>query len=179
MRRAPKDSVLAGPLTGLAVALAIGLLGCADSAGHPPGSALPSGAALPPGPGTRGAGWLAGPAGHLLSAVNADIGRLSAAERAGKPGLARIAGMRLSVDAKAALLSPPPPVAAQIYRSALKELEKAGRRAASGEYRAAATSLRTGEIDITKATAAADSPTAPRSLAPRERGQPGSNLPSS
>jgi hypothetical protein len=94
--------------------------------------------------------------------VNADIGRLSAAERAGQPDLARIAGMRLSADANAALLSPPPPVAARIYRSALKELEKAGRRAASGEYRAAATSLRVGEIDITKATAAADSPAAPR-----------------
>lgn len=157
MRRAPKDSVLTGPLAGLAVALAIGLLGCAGSAGHPAGSATRAG------PGTRGGSWLAGPAGQLLSAVNADLGRLGAAERASKPGLATTAGMRLAADAKAALLSPPPPVAAQIYRSALKELEKAGRCAASGQFRAAAASLRTGEVDLTKVTAMADSPAAPRS----------------
>ncbi len=163
MRRAPGRSALTGLLAGLAVALAIGILSCAGGAGHPAGPAIQAGPAIPAGPGTRGGNWLAGPAGHLLSAVNADLGRLSAAERASKPGLARIAGRRLSADAEAALLSPPPPVAARIYRSALKELETAGRLAASGKFRAAAASLRAGEVDLTKATAMADSPAAPRS----------------
>ena len=62
-----------------------------------------------PGSGTRAARWLAGPAGKLLSSVSADLGRLTVAERAANPGPARQAGLRLSADAKAALLGPAPP----------------------------------------------------------------------
>ncbi len=111
-----------------------------------------------PDPGSRAAPWLAGSANRLLSAVNADLGRLTVAERAANRGTARLAGLRLSADAKAALLGPAPPRGARLYRAALAELERAGHSAAGGRLRAAAASLRAGESMITEATALANSP---------------------
>ena len=102
-----------------------------------------------------------GPAGKLLSAVSADLGRLTVAERAADPRPARQAGLQLSADARAALLGPPPPLAARLYRSALTELDRAGRSAAAGRMRAAEASLRAGEATITKVTAVANSPLPP------------------
>jgi hypothetical protein len=126
--------------------------------GHPARTAAAPRTAAVPGSGTRAARWLGGPAGRLLSAVNADLGRLTVAERAADPRSAEPAGRRLAADARAALLGPAPPLAARLYRSALTELERAGRSAAAGRMRAAAASLRAGESTITKVTALANSP---------------------
>ena len=159
--RAPR--ALAAALAGLAVALVIGLAVGLSATGHPARSAAVPGTAPVPGSGTRAARWLGGPAGRMLSAVSADLGRLAVAERSGRPGPARLAGlrqagMRLTADAKAALLGPAPPRGARLYRAALADLVRAGRSAASGRLRAADASLRAGESTITKATAMANSP---------------------
>jgi len=161
-RRARGPRALVGLLAGLAVALVAAVAVGLGGAGHPArtGAAAP-GTAPVPGSGTRAARWLGGPAGKLLSAVNADLGRLTVAERSGKPGPARLAGLRLTADAKAALRGPVPPLSARLYRAALAELERAGRSAAAGRLRAADASLRAGESTITKATAVANSPAAP------------------
>src|SRR5579859_2820259 len=137
VRRARGRRAVAALVAGLAVALgAVAAAGLGG--GHPasPGAPAPT-ASLIPGSGTRAARWLGGPAGHLLRTVNADLGRLATAERSGQPGPARQAGLRLSADAKAALLGPAPPLAGRLYRAALTELERAGRSAAAGRLRAA------------------------------------------
>jgi hypothetical protein len=74
------------------------------------------------------------------------------------PGPARLAAVRLSADARAALLGPAPPLAGTLYRSALTELRTAGRDLAGGRLRAAAASLYAGESALTKATASANAP---------------------
>ena len=151
----------AAVLAALAVAVllaGVAGLGAAGGFGRPARTATAPRATLVPGSGTRAARWLAGPAGKLLSAVSADLGRLTVAERAADPRLARPAGLRLSADARSALLGPAPPLAARLYRSALTELERAGRSAADGRMRAAAASLRAGESTITKVTAVANAP---------------------
>jgi hypothetical protein len=174
VKRAPVGRAAA--LAGLAVVVLLGaaaILGAAGllgGAGHPARTAAAPRTALVPGSGTRAARWLAGPAGKLLSAVNADLGRLTVAERAADPRAARPAGLRLSADARAALLGPAPPLAARQYRSALAELERAGRSAAQGRMRAAAAGLRAGESTITKVTAVANSPA--RAGAPAAPGAP-------
>ena len=132
-------------------------LGAAGGFGRPARTATAPPSALVPGSGTRAARWLAGSAGKLLSAVSADLGRLAVAERSRKPGPARLAGLRLTADARAALLGPAPPRGGRLYRVALADLEQAGRSAATGRLRAAEASLRAGESTITKATAMADS----------------------
>lgn len=109
---------------------------------------------------TSGDKWLTGPAGRLLRAVSADLGRLSTAERAGKPGAARIAGTHLAADAKSALTGPIPPVDAQIYRSALKYFKTASMYAMSGKFRRANTLLNAGDSDIAKVTSAVNPPVA-------------------
>jgi hypothetical protein len=161
MRLARGPRFLVAPLAGLAIVLLLGVLIGTGGGGHPARPAVAGAAAAPEAEvATRAARWLGGPAGKLLSAVTADLGRLAAAGRAREPGAARLAGKRLSAAAKAALLGPPPPQAARLYRSALEELETAGRCAASGRFRAAGTSLSAGESNITRATAAANSPAA-------------------
>jgi hypothetical protein len=158
-RRPRGPRALAAVLAGLAAALVIGVAVGLGGTGHPArtGPAVP-GTAPVPGSGTRAARWLGGPAGRMLSAVSADLGRLALAERSRKPGPVRLAGLRLTADARAALLGPPPPRGARLYRVALTELAQAGRSAASGRLRAAGASLRAGESTITKATAMANSP---------------------
>ena len=157
-RRPRGGWALAAGLAVLAVALVIGIA-VGLGGGHPVRTVSTGpGVAAVPGTATRAARWLAGPAGQLLSAVSADLGRLAAAERSAKPALARQAGQRLTTDAKAALLGPPPPRAVRLYRAALTDLERAGRSAASGRLRAAGASLRAGEAAITKVTAVANAP---------------------
>ena len=109
---------------------------------------------------TRGSGWLAGPGARPLSAVNADVARLMAAERAGRhAAAATAAGARLAADARAALSGTMPPVKAAVYRAALQHLEAAGSAAAVGQYgKKAARLLNGGEADLMKVTAAADTP---------------------
>lgn len=165
-RRPRGGRALAAGLAALAVALVIGIA-VGLGGGHPARTASTApGAAAVPGTVTRAARWLAGPAGQLLGAVSADLGRLAAAQRSGQPGPARQAGLRLTTDAKAALLGPAPPRAARLYRAALTDLERAGRSAASGRLRAAGASLRAGEAAITKVTAVANAPAPAGSAAP-------------
>jgi hypothetical protein len=103
---------------------------------------------------TKGDRWITGHPGQLLAAVTNDIGKVSAAERAGKQSTARAAGTRLAADAKAALQGPMPPAAAKTYRSALNDLERAGTSAASGNFGQAGPLLNAGTVKITKVTAA-------------------------
>jgi hypothetical protein len=142
-----------------------------DAAGGPAGSAGGTGGAAGGTGGgagatpatavvTSGDKWLTGPAGQLLRAVSADLGRLSTAERAGKPGAARIAGTHLAADAKTALTGPIPPVDAQIYRSALKDFKTASMYAMSGKFRKANILLNAGDSDIAKVTSALNPPVA-------------------
>ncbi len=121
-------------LAGLAVAVLLGAgAGAAlGGAGHPSHTTEAPGTAAVPGSATRAARWLAGPAGQLLSAVSGDLGRLTVAERSRQLGPARLAGLRLTADARAALAGLAPPGGARLYRAALTELVQAGRRAAAG-----------------------------------------------
>ena len=98
--------------------------------------------------------------GQLLAAVTNDIGKVSAAERAGKQSTARAAGTRLAADAKAALQGPMP-AAAKAYRSALNDLERAGTAVTAGNFSQAGPLLNAGTVKITKVTAAVNRP--PRS----------------
>jgi len=117
----------------------------------------PSAAVLPAT--TKGAKWLTGSAGKLLAAVNVDLGKLSAAQRAGQSGVAKSAGAQLAADVQAALGGPMPPVYATIYRAGLTDLAKVGTQVSSGSSRADAL-LAAGNGDITNVTAAAN-PAAP------------------
>jgi hypothetical protein len=107
-------------------------------------------------PVTGGAKWLAGPARQLLTAVNTDLGRLVRTERAARRSAAESAGARLAAAAKAALAGPMPPAHARTYRSALSDLERAGARAARGQFSAASHPLAAGTAGLTKVTSAAD-----------------------
>ena len=107
---------------------------------------------------TKGSKWLDGSGTRLLTAVNADLGKVSAAEHAGSHAAARAAGARLAADAAVALRGPMPPVDAKVYRSALKDLKAAGSYEAGGNFRQAARLLAAGQAGIMKVTAAADLP---------------------
>ena len=161
MRWARKHKVLAALLPGLSLVLAAGVTVSTIGAARPAGAGRPGGglaSAPEAAPATRGARWLAGPAGRLLEAVIADAGRLSAGERAGERGRARIAGPRLAAAARAALSGPMPPADARIYRSALREFEIAGIYLGRGEFSKADTLLNAGDNDITKVTSAVNNP---------------------
>jgi hypothetical protein len=157
MTWARRHKVLAALLPALALALALAI-GITLNAGHAPGRPVGGTAAAPELPAvTSGAKWLTGPAGQLLKAVNADLGRLGAGERAGNRGVAKIAGPRLAADARAALGGPMPPANARIYRFALKKLERAGMYFSIGEFGKADTLLNAGGNDITRVTSAVNS----------------------
>ncbi len=102
---------------------------------------------------TKGDRWVAGSAGKLLTAVNTDIGKLSAAQRAGQQAAAKAAGARLASAARTALAGPMPPEAARLYRSALNDLESAGTMSTSGNFSKAGPLLNAGQAKITKVTA--------------------------
>ena len=108
-----------------------------------------------------GARWLTGPAGRLLTALDADVGRLSGALRAGQHGAAGRAGARLAADARAALEGPAPPADAGIYRSALRDFERAGNDIVNRKYDRASRLIATGNVRITKVTGAANNPARP------------------
>ena len=157
-----RHKVPAALISVLVLALAMGIIlagcgsgGAATSASHRAGPPfiLPETAAV-----TKGAKWLTGPPGKLLAAVNADVGRLSAAERAGHLGAAKIAGTQLAANAKAALDGPMPPVDATVYRSALKDFVTAGTSAADGDFSKATRLSNVGITGITEVTAAANRP---------------------
>ena len=93
---------------------------------------------------TKGSKWLAGSGTPLLTAVNADLGKISTAQHAGSHAAARAAGARLAADATVALRGPMPPVDAKVYRSALKDLKAAGSYEAGGDFRKAARLLAAG-----------------------------------
>ena len=107
---------------------------------------------------TKGSKWLDGSGVRMLTAVNADVGKVSTARHAGKLAAARAAGARLASDASAALAGAMPPVDARLYRSALKDLKTAGSYDAHGQFSKAARLLNKGRADIMKVTAAADLP---------------------
>lgn len=109
---------------------------------------------------TRGAKWVTGPAGKLIATVDADLGRISADERAGKSKAARGLGGQLTTDARAAYRGPMPPEDAALYRAALKDFEQIGTDTATGDFRAASPLLAAATLGIATVTAAADS-TAP------------------
>jgi hypothetical protein len=107
---------------------------------------------------TRGAKWVTGPADKLLTAVNADLGKVSEDQRAGNYSAAKRAGAQLAVAARAALDGPMPSVDAVVYRSALKDFQKIGTDTASGNVRKANSLLVAANLGIMRAVAAADSP---------------------
>jgi hypothetical protein len=119
----------------------------------PAATATPAEAAV-----TGGAKWVTGPASKLIARVDTDLGRLVRAERAGQHRAAEGAGAQLAADAKAALAGPMPPARARTFRSALRELERAGAQAASGQFSLSGRLLAAGTTGLTKVTAAADVP---------------------
>jgi hypothetical protein len=139
----------------LAVAVAVaGLVsGCGGRAAKP--EIAPTAPTAPLGA-TGGARWLTGRAGRLLTALNADIGRLAAAQRAGDHHAAQSAGARLGADARAALGGPRPPADASAYRLALRDFQRAGTDIASRKYGAASHLIAAGNVGITKVTSAAN-----------------------
>jgi hypothetical protein len=107
---------------------------------------------------TKGQKWVTGSAGKLLAAVNVDVGKVSAAERAGHYQTARALGAQLATDAKTALAGPMPSRKAAKYRSGLTDLQLAGTEIAAGEYTKASHLLSVGTVLLTKVTAAANVP---------------------
>ena len=101
-----------------------------------------------------------------LKTVNADLVRLSTAERAGKRDAAKIAGTQLATDAKAALSGPMPPAESKVYRSALKDFERAGTYTARRDSGKAAPLLYAGYAEMTKVTAAENPPATVNGPAP-------------
>jgi hypothetical protein len=142
-------------VVGLAVVTAVVLSGSKTSNSPVPATAARAQRASTV---TKGSKWLDGSGTRLLTAVNADLGKVSAAEHAGSYAAARAAGERLAADATAALRGPMPPVDAKVYRSALKDLKAAGSYEAGGNFRKAARLLAAGRVGIMKVTAAADLP---------------------
>jgi len=105
---------------------------------------------------TKGEKWVTGPAGKLLSAVNADVGKISADQRAGKGSKAKALGARLTADARAALNGPMPPVDTAVYRVALEDFEQIGKDTASGGFSKTSSLLTTANLDIVRVTTAAN-----------------------
>ena len=158
---ARQHMILAITLPVLFTAVAAGVIVSVSSGGKT-GSATPAAVTAPVEAAvTGGAKWLAGPAGKLLAAVNADLGRLNHAERAGRRSAEQSAGGQLATDAKAALAGPMPPTRARIFRSALRDLARAGTQAARGDFTPVGRLLSTGITSISKVTAAADAPANP------------------
>ncbi len=103
---------------------------------------------------TKGDRWITRHPGQLLTAVTTDIGKVSAAEQAGKRDTAKAAAARLAADAKAALRGPMPPAAVKAYRAALSDLQRAGTLVAAGNFSQARSLLNAGTVKITNVTAA-------------------------
>ena len=107
---------------------------------------------------TGGAKWLVGPAGELLAAVNADVRQAQPSRAGGQAQRSPERWRALATDAKAALAGPMPPTRARIFRSALRDLARAGTQAARGDFTPVGRLLSTGITSISKVTAAADAP---------------------
>jgi hypothetical protein len=105
---------------------------------------------------TKGEKWIVGPAGKLLTAVNTDVGKISAAQRAGDESAAKNLGPLLSADAKAALDGPMPPVRAAVYRVALEDFEQIGQDTTSGNFSKTSSLLTAANVDIMSVTTAAN-----------------------
>jgi hypothetical protein len=105
---------------------------------------------------TKGEKWVTGPAGKLLSAVNADVGKIGADQRAGKDRAAKDLGALLTADAKAALDGPMPPVDTAVYRTALEDFEQIGKDTASGNFSKTSSLLTTANLEIINVTTAAN-----------------------
>jgi hypothetical protein len=90
--------------------------------------------------------------------VNADQGRLNAAERAGHHQAAQSAGAQLARDARAALGGSAPPKHARLYTSGLKDLEEAGSAAASADFSKVTRLLLVGNSEIAKLVATLNYP---------------------
>ena len=142
-------------VAGLAVVTAVVLSG-SQTSNSPVGTTAARAQAASPV--TKGSKWLDGSGTPMLTAVNADLGKVSAAEHAGSYAAASAAGARLAADATVALRGPMPPVDAKVYRSALKDLKAAGSYEAGGDFRKAAWLLAAGQAGLMKVTAAADLP---------------------
>ena len=136
-------------LAGLVAGVVAGV-GGGKTASRPSAPALPAV--------TKGAKWMTGSAGKLLAAVNIDLGKLSAAQRARQHDAAKSAGAQLAADVKVALGGPMPPVDATIYRAGLNDLGKAGTQISSGNSSRSGALLAAANADITKVTAAANPP---------------------
>lgn len=147
-------------LLAVLVAGAVAGAGGRKSAGRRSASVLPAV--------TRGARWMTGPAGRLLAAVNIDLGKLSAARRAGQHDAAKSAGALLAADARTALGGPMPPVDATIYRAGLNDLGKAGTQISSGNSSPAGALLAAGNGDILTVTAAVNPPAPAQVSEPQE-----------
>jgi hypothetical protein len=148
-----RNKVLATLIPVLLAALVAGVVagvGGGKTASRPSAAALPAV--------TKGAKWVTGPAGQLLAAVDVDLGKLSAAQRARQSGAAKSAGAQLAADVRTALGGPMPPVDAAIYRAGLNDVGKAGTQISSGNPGPAGALLAAGNGDITEVTAAANPP---------------------
>jgi len=105
---------------------------------------------------TTGEKWITGSAGKLLSAVNTDVGKISADQRAGNRNGAKDLGALLTADAKAALDGPMPPVRTAVYRAALEDFEQIGTDTVSGNFGKTSSLLTTANLDVMSVTTAAN-----------------------
>jgi hypothetical protein len=123
-------------------------------------------AAPPQAPVTRGANWMTGSADKLLTAVNADQGKVTADQQAGRYSAAKSVGAQLTAAARAALDGPMPPADAVLYRSALKDFEQIGTDAASGSFSKASSLMTAANLSLMKVTEATDpsAPNAPENM---------------
>ena len=84
--------------------------------------------------------------------MTADVGRITADQRAGSAAAARRDGTRLAGDCAAALRGPMPPVDASLYRVALRDFRQAGADAAAGNIRAASALLTPASLNVVTMT---------------------------
>jgi len=137
---------------------AIGAGGGGTAASRTPAAADAAPTGPPPPAASGGTTWLTGPAGRLLDAVTADVGKINTDQRAGNSGAAHRDGMRLAADAATALRGSMPPVDASRYRAALRQFEQAGTDTAEGNFRAASALLVPANLGIVTVTAAVNPP---------------------
>jgi len=164
LRRKPRqrryivlDALVSVVVIGLAVVTVVVLRGGLTGNSHSPVGTAAAGAQAASDV-TKGSKWLDSSSVRMLTAVNADIGKISTARPAANDAALKAPGAQLAADASAALAGPMPPVDAGLYRSALKDLKTAGSDDADGQYSEGARLLAKGRAGIMKVTAAADLP---------------------
>lgn len=138
--------------TAAAAALLAGLTACGNAQQRPaasasslastspvtqPAAAAPSYAPPPPDPCASFSAWASAGGAQVINAVNKDWTALQVDASASNAAAVASDGRQLALDATAALDQAPSPIATQLYKSAMRDMVKAGEDLEAGNYAAA------------------------------------------